>query len=333
MAEHTEDNSDSGQETSERKEADLGRDKGDPAKLEALAKIDTRTIEEILLGRLAFRSGVQYIWDATSIAALKRCEQEYQYSLVEGWSQKGISSAPELAFGLAFHKAMEIWYKTGDLKLALEACDAFPFEPKDNYRTKETLYRSIVWYIDNYENDVYEVITLPNGAVAAELTFKVDVTPDLVFSGHLDTLRRLKYDGSIRPFDYKTTAKPMNEWFWRKFERSTQVFNYTFGSQVAYEVPADGLVIDGVQLQVNATLFQRKPFQIQNVEEWLHDTTQLITETQDKIATGTWAPKRNEVHCAFCRFFDVCSAHHSLRKEILNHQFTQREPWDPGRNR
>ena len=45
----------------------------------------------------------------------------------------------------------------------------------DTSRTKETLVRSVVWYLDEYKDDPLKTAMLPDGKPAVELSFMLPV--------------------------------------------------------------------------------------------------------------------------------------------------------------
>ena len=53
--------------------------------------------------------GLQVIWDATSLSALKECPRKYYLGILCGYQPK--TNAVALNFGILFHSALEGFYK------------------------------------------------------------------------------------------------------------------------------------------------------------------------------------------------------------------------------
>src|ERR1700679_1091499 len=105
-----------------------------------------------------FLSGtkIQSAWDSTSLGMLKTCPRLYYYQMIEGWSPPGESV--HLRFGQEYHHALqdydlsraagithndavhdtirELLLRTGD------------FDPDHKVKTRTSLVRSVIWYLD-----------------------------------------------------------------------------------------------------------------------------------------------------------------------------------------
>ena len=137
---------------------------------------------------------VQYAWDSTSLGWLKTCPRLYQYSMIEQWRSKG--NSVHLDFGLWYHHGLESYDRRRAegashddalidvvwdlLKLtwieATESASAGPWDAGHNLKTRETLIRSVIWYVEEFgPSDAAQTVILANGKPAVELIFKMEM--------------------------------------------------------------------------------------------------------------------------------------------------------------
>ncbi|HUP79529.1 MAG TPA: PD-(D/E)XK nuclease family protein, partial [Pirellula sp.] len=218
---------------------------------------------------------LQLAWDSTSLSAFKTCPRLYYYSIVLGYEPKQRSY--HLTFGLIYHSALEtydhersrgvdhdgatwaaVWHtlkETWDTKLQR------PWNSGDSYKNRFTLVRTIVWYLDHFADDPITTVQLSNGKPAVELSFRYKFPhtfsngETVVACGHLDRLGEL--GGSTWVVDRKTTKHELNERFFDQFTPDTQMTWYTLAGKVIGSVPVQGVILDGAQVLVNSSRFQR----------------------------------------------------------------------------
>jgi RecB family exonuclease len=215
------------------------------------------------------------------------------------------------------------------------------WEPKtgllDNRRTREILVRSIVWYTEEYKNDQYEVIVLRNGNKAVELSFRFGTgigTADgeeFFLSGHMDRVVRYKPDDSIWVMDRKTTGSTLYSSFFDGFSPHNQMSIYTLASKLVFDVPAQGVIIEGVQLAVGFCRFDRgsAPRNPDQLDEFYNDLTMWLGLAEQFATQNHWP--MNEEACGMyggCPFRKVCSKSPSVREKYLEADFKHR-PWNP----
>lgn len=304
------------------------------------------TLLDISHKRKAFDAdGVQFGWDATSIGLAQTCLRKYQLRILEGWRKNGESE--HLRFGKHFATALEHYYKyvaLGDdwqealAKVTYEAlCDTWdrgeapgPWVSTHASKTRETLIRSIVWYIDQFHDEPVEVMMLANGQPAVEYTFALDVDDGIVFAGHID--RVAIYADSPYVMDQKTTAQTISPYWFDQFKPYTQFSMYTFAGKAIFNTPVKGVIIDGAQIAVGFTKFQRAitTRTDEELNEWYDDAMFWIAQAQ--FATREQHFPMNPASCGNyggCEFRSVCSRTPSLRANFLKGDFNQNEPWDP----
>lgn len=301
--------------------------------------------------------GLQWAWDSTSLGALKSCPRYYQYSIVEGWTP--LSESVHLTFGLHYHKALEIYdHERADGKSYEDALDAavdyvlkativrlpngkwrpwFSDEPNKN---RETLLRTVVWYLEQFSEDAARTVILANGKPAVELSFRFEIPATIdgqqaLLCGHLDRL--VEFNSQIKFLDRKTTKYSLSgEWFSR-FNPDNQMSLYNLASSIVYNQPVQGGIIDGAQVLVTLSRFQRGFIHRhrEEQEEWLEESIWYIKMAESFARRGYW-PKNDKACNLYmkadgtggCPFRPICSSAPSMREKLLQASF-QRRTWDP----
>lgn len=290
---------------------------------------------------------LQLTWDAHSLNKLKTCPRLYQLSIIEGWRHKAPSY--HLAFGIAYHKALETYahsraqgasHTTATLDAVHAALLCPSWEETDSKKTRETLVRTIVWYLDHYKASPYKTIIMQDGTPAVELHFQfpvdIQTTAGETFQlcGHLDNVVTNGTEELIH--DPKTTGMQLNSNYAAQYLLDDQMTIYTIAGQVAFARPVKGVLIDAAQVAVTMSRFSRFPVhrtQAQ-LDTWLQDLQFWLRIAESCHSADYW-PK-NEASCngrfGGCVFRDVCSKHPSVQPNFLHADFKQ-EPWDPSKPR
>lgn len=292
-------------------------------------------------------AGVQVYWDATSIADFERCPRYYQYHILEGW--RGNQANEHQRFGGHFATALEHYYKYVaqgmEWEEALEAVvlealiatwdEGTPWQSLDANKTRETLIRSIVWYVDQFHAEAVTVKTLANGAPAVEHSFQLPVDNDITFVGHLD--RVVEYADNPYVMDQKTTKQTITPRWFDQFKPNTQMSMYTFAGKMIFNLPVKGVIIDGAQVAVGFTRFERGITMRteEELDEWYWNTQYWIAQAQqltfDFYEYGRPLPM-NPSSCdkyGGCAYRPVCQRTPGLRENFLRADFNDSNPWDP----
>lgn len=305
---------------------------------------------------------LQLAVDSTSLGAYKTCPRYYYYTILLGYQPKGENI--HFTFGLLIHGGSEryhhgkaegmshddaldkalVWFLAETWNTALSR----PWASADSYKNRFTALRTLIWYLDKYgDNDALETVVLANGKPAVELSFSFDsgfssrqTGESFLLCGHLDRLATL--NGAAYIPDVKTTKSELNARYWSSHNPSNQFGIYLLAGEIVYSLPVKGLIVDGVQVLVNSSRFDRH----------------LITKDEFQLAefytsTGTWlaqmencaedanrpilgqdkslAYPMNETSCSKyggCEFQEVCSRSPGARQQWLDTGFNRRV-WDP----
>jgi hypothetical protein len=282
----------------------------------------------------------QFAWNSSSLGAFKECARKYQYKYILGYQRKG--EGLHIRFGSLFHEALERYDRLvvsgsepasailDTVRFLLNATwdgrsedDAgAPWDSGDTKKNRETLVRSVVWYIEHYNPDPAKTFILATGepaielAFASELPFDTPVNGDpYLYTGHID--RMVTYGDDLFITDRKTTQAAIGGYYFDRFNPDNQMTGYIYTGKVTFKVPIAGVMLDVAQIQVGATNFARA-FTSRTgaqVEEWLKDT-QYYTELAVRYADAQYWPL-NDKACMFCDFRQVCQADPAIRPNVL----------------
>lgn len=311
---------------------------------------ETEIIEEI---KSPFISGtfVQYALDSTSIGWFKVCPRLYFYHMIEGWTSR--EESVHLRFGIEYHRALqdyEILIADGiehgeavfeTVRQLLLRTDDFRVEHK--YKNRNLLVRTVIWYLDKFgEDDPARTHILANGKPAVEVTFKfeLDFGPvqgngqPYLLCGHLD--RVVRFGDDLFVMDRKTTTSTPGTYYFYQYEPNNQMTLYTLASQVVFESPIKGVIIDVAQVAIEFARFTRgftyrTPEQI---EEWLFDLRHVTAKMEEYATEGYWP--MNDTACdkfGGCRFREICSRSPQVREQFLKSAFEKGEGWNPLKER
>lgn len=304
---------------------------------------------------------LQFAWNSSALGVLKDCPRKYQLSYLEGWSPKGDSI--HLRFGSLYHKGLErydILLAQGcdteaalnkvvqgllletwdDREFLIEGDEQHPVldtghpwdtssHPAGSKKNRETLIRSVVWYIDHFKDDPTKTVILESGKPAVELTFTMEIetrTPrgePYLFTGHMDRL--VQYGDDLFVMDRKTSGSTLGSYFFEKFNPDNQMSLYTLASRVVYDVPVSGVIIDAAQIAVGFTSFGRGMTARSQgqLDEWMLDTAHWLRAAERFSADNYWP--MNDLSCHKydgCPFRRVCGKDPSVRKHFLETDFT-----------
>jgi len=288
------------------------------------------------------------------LKAAETCPRYYQYSIVESW-EPALKSA-HLTFGMHYATALEHFFKyraegesyddatarvvhealidTWEYRLDAEGVPipgtGAPWFSMHDTKSRENLIRSIIWYLDQFKDDNLITMELANGKAAVELSFTLSVDNDLLLCGHLD--RVVLYGDDPYIMDQKTTGSTISPRFFDQFSPDSQMSLYTFCGRSILGNPVRGVVIDGAQIAVGFTRFERGfTFRTEaQLEEWYEGMLAQVATTQRYTQDGFFP--MNPASCGNyggCRYRSVCSKSPELREQFLRADFVKRKPWNP----
>jgi hypothetical protein len=320
---------------------------------------------------------VQFAWDSTSLGWLKTCPRLYQYSMIEGW--RSSAKSVHLEFGGLYHSGLEMYDKQrsageshddalrtvvlwlleqtwvhGDETVGIASG---PIDWEHNLKTRETLIRSVIWYLEQFADDTCETVQLANGKPAVELSFRMELdwgpesgegitfyeassndttlkpvtTPSqpYVLCGHLD--RVVKFQENFYVMDRKTSSTTIGSYYFDQYDPDNQMSLYSLAARVIYNTPVRGVIIDAAQIAVGFSRFSRGfTFRTEaQIEEWLANTRQWLRLAEAYAQADFWPMNDKSCHqYGGCAFRKVCSKSPEVRQKFLESGFTKRH-WNP----
>ena len=308
---------------------------------------------------------LQLAWDSTSLGSLKLCPRRYQYEIINGYALP-VDDSVHLRFGLEYHSALEYYDHLRSDKIshkdALHETVRFaltktwdtdlgrPWISNDPNKNRETLVRSIIGYLDTFENDSLETVILANNKAAVELSFNLDLPgwisltgESFILCGHIDRL--VNFSGGVWCSDRKTTKKTLSNSYFAMYSPDNQVSLYSYAGKVIFSDETKGLIIDAAQILVNETRYQRGivPRSDSQLEEWISDTNHYVKLAETYAKNNYWPqndkscgavyvdPKTDEVKFG-CPFRPVCGSAPEIRETLLKLNY-ERRVWDPIKKR
>ena len=309
-------------------------------------------MSDLSLGRIPkghFLDGRQVVWDSTTLSTLKTCLRKYELSFREDWVPKGENA--HLKFGILAHKGREHYYKFHDINIDHDKALAKTlievtrlagdytsghYEPWNSNHERKDLYHLLlllVSYLDHYREDNLETYQLANGQPAVELSFKLDIEPPWMLSGHLD--RVVRFDGKVYLTDLKTTTSTLNQRYFDQYKPNNQMALYDFAGQSILPDKPAGIIIDACQILADGIQLGRRIVLRNDVErqEW-YDGLLYHLETAEMLSHSTGWPMNDTAcdHYGGCPFQAVCSLPPNLRSRELAARF-EHKIWDPTENR
>lgn len=308
---------------------------------------------------------IQYAWDSTSLESLKRCARLYQYVMIEGWQPKG--EAIHLRFGIEYHQALHDYetYKALDLNhdecvhttvkdllIRMKDWDPNPRTASEEKKSKKNLLRTVVWYLDKFENDPAKTVIFENGRPAIEVSFRFELdwgpgpfngnfsnelgevtSQPYLLSGHLD--RIVDFQGALFVMDRKTSVYALTSYYFDQYHPHNQMSLYSLAGKVVLESPVKGVIIDAAHIAEDYSEFgrgvtYRTPDQI---DEWLQDLHYWLGEAEKYATQGYWP--MNDTACdkyGGCKFKSICQKSPAARETFLRSEFVQlpqEERWNP----
>ena len=295
--------------------------------------------------------GTFFAWDSTSIKSVEKCARFAKYKLIDGWASH--NKSVHLRFGAHYATALEHFHK--HIALGMDREDALvevihealidtwdiagskdgvpigaPWNSFDTNKTRETLIRTIVWYIDFFAEEELKTVILPDNRPAVEYSFTIAVDRDIVFCGHLDRLAEM--GGAHYVVDQKTTASTVAQYYFAQYSPDTQVSMYTFAGKALFHMPISGMIIDAAQIAVGFSRFERGfVFRSEDqLDEWYNETMTRIERFNADLLNDYFP--MNAASCnnfGGCEFRSICALPVKHREQFLKGNFQKQPLWNP----
>lgn len=298
---------------------------------------------------------IQRPLDNTALQAYMACPREYYFSMFLHRRAKG--SSPALVYGTAWHKALEVHYKSGgngDLVELMVRASWEGHDAVDDYRTLDRVLLDYRRYRKEFGTPEDEAragkgrtLGYPDEPMV-ELSLNAQAEPLIhPWAGKIDRL--IELGGLCYVEDHKTTSR-LDRNYYRGFELSQQMMGYTLlAQQLMPSRQVVGVRINVAHVLKTGTKFERQlftysPAQLdewaRNTNEWMHRLSCDIYRWENKRKEGTegydpsyWPLAHyGDNGCSrkygTCVYHQVCSVSPRLRQGMLESQFDV-NPWNP----
>lgn len=291
------------------------------------------------------------IWDNTKLSAYT-CDMRGKLGMEEHLVPNEPSEA--LAFGIGFHKAVEVWTQANirgqhaiDVagKAFLEVWEKeLPQEKREmlefseDRRSYGNFLRLFEAYTRKFPLEMFDKI------VAVEVPFtlylgKTSAGEEVSWSGILD--RSVEWQGGLYYVDIKTSSYPCDDRFFNQFRYSGQMLGYAWAGKELGIGNFAGVMIQGVEVKsppktsrgrTIEQLIQSDIIAIlpEHVEEWKVDTLAKIDRIYKLREGGHYVHNMGHICNEFngCAFRRICTAHPDIREKKKADHYKRRE-WNP----
>lgn len=277
--------------------------------------------------------------DNTALTVYQTCPREYNFSMVQ--HRRGDGRSPALVFGSAWHKALEIHYKTnGDARAVMDGViDSWEgHDYADDYRTLNRVMLDYEKYVAKYgipSEEPAPTVGWPDEPLI-EIASTIS-TEELVHPWTVRIDRFVDIDGLVYVEDHKTTSR-LDKNYFKQFPLSQQMKGYTYAGQKLLP----GRKVVGVRINLShvltgATEFHRQlvTFSPSEIEEWVENTNNWMTRlaTDYTLPAGAAFPGHyGDNGCSrkfgMCGYHPVCSSSPRVRQAVLERDYPVK-PWNP----
>lgn len=295
-------------------------------------------------------NNIQYAFDSTSLGWLKTCPRLYYYNMIQGWQSN--DESVHLRFGIEYHRALQdydisraagIPYKDAVHDVVQELVVRLgDWHPDHKYKNKSNLIRTVIWYLDKFEDDPAKTYIMADGRAAVEVSFRFELDwgpaseednlhpQPFLLCGHLD--RVVTFNDDLYVMDRKTTTSTPSDYYFNQFEPNNQMSLYTLASQVIFQSPIKGVIIDAAQVAIDFSRFTRGfTYRTKDqIEEYVLDLHYWFAKAEDYANANYWP--MNDTACdkfGGCRYRQICSKSPQVREQFLKSNFVKGERWNP----
>lgn len=265
----------------------------------------------------------------SKLSQLHQCPRKYELDQLEANNLAAVESdTPNLhfAFGHSVGAGIQTYAATRSLQAALFAgflAWKAPWDAEQTNKKDEPTGKSLTWaqlaiekfgYFAQRELSEFEVVKLPDGRPATELSFAIDMENGYYHFGHIDTVLRSNISGGLVVWEGKTTGfENIDE---ATYANSSQALGYSVVvDAIAQQLGASGTEYEVLYIVYSSSTreFQLLPFGKSRTQraEFLQDLL-LDHATLKQYQTLKFYPKRGEscYNAGFrsrCHWFGQCT--------------------------
>lgn len=228
--------------------------------------------------------------NSSSLSLIQTCPRKSFYLLHQGWRSK--STSPALVFGLAIHKALEVFYAwpkavreiptnfaehaalmahghpAPEHHFLYDAIKAFVTAGQPLKALPDTDKRSLtsgIWtlchYFETYLTDPYTTYCDKVGSVTertCEATLFEHPRLRIELFGTIDVVLRNGATGEVLPGDHKTASR-MGADFLNRIKPNHQYTGYVYLAQKALDIQSENFCVNGIEVKARPLTARGKP--------------------------------------------------------------------------
>jgi len=233
------------------------------------------------------------------LAEFKLCPARAHYAYDLGLVRKGAKPSPDLIFGKAIHKAVEVFHKTGSLDEALQALKDFTFPPHKD-KTFERAQILVTMYVQGNPLNIVEP--------EKDFSFKIGRH---TWKGRFDGIAEV--NGALYVAEHKTT-KP----FYLQTKPNDQFISYWAGAKITNK-DVQGVIINNFDVERCEVRRILVSFSWEEFERWREETKMVLSfyqlcktrKTFPKVPSSCLAYSRE------CPYRILCNAEPSIHERII----------------
>lgn len=274
--------------------------------------------------------------DNTALSLFMKCPRKFDFAMRQHRRHMGKPPAA-IAYGAAWHKMMEVHYKTnGDSDLVFMTLQKHweDHGKVDDHRTSDRAWLEYQKYVEKYgppDQENGQTVGYVDGSplveISANATWPWGAYP---YAGKID--RIIELQGQYYVEDHKTTSR-MGDYYFQQFELSNQMMGYVWIARLL--MPS--IKIAGVRINAHCVLKRESKFARQiisfsddRLEEWAHNYNNWIGKLKAAYEQDDFPGNYSECDGKYrqCEYSGVCSMPPQLRERALESDF-EVNPWNP----
>lgn len=279
--------------------------------------------------------------DNFQLSMFQTCPAKYWLRIMNGWKPRRQGAA--LGFGQILHLGLEVWYRTGDLDLAIETMKVeWPSEQfSDDFRDLAKCISVLREYVEEYPREPWTVVGYGTDQPMIETSFTLPLldaqgnqltTYDgyrIMYGGIIDLA--FDFNGQLYIMDHKTTTR-LGDYYFDQYKPNNQMTGYIWGMSQLTNRRVGGAYINAIGLyKKSATKFKRGLTQRsdEDIATWVHDIHHTCNLIRVAANTGEF-PKFTSA----CTLYGKCEFHgvhvlsgKSQQDRFLEQEYVQ-ETWD-----
>ena len=259
-------------------------------------------------------------FDNTSISVFKLCPQKYYYNMVLHLVPI-VSNNYAAEYGIAFHKAMDVWYTTHSQDNTIKAFVDYwtPFEGSD-----PTYLRCFVKGIELIKQYISKYTIEPFTVEATEIAFTVELSNKYLYHGKCDGLV-LYQDGYFYILEHKTSASKG----YLSLKPNHQIDGYQFGVGELYHKDIKGCIFNQIYISKKQNEFVRELTlrSTDDIHNFKRDTISWCDDINRCNDSDWWRKNTNSCGAYYkaCEYKILCDCPPESILNVMNTCFKHRK--------